>query len=50
MKETSIMEAKSTLTSLLREVEKGRAVRLPRRGKGVAIQVSEREYERLSKA
>ena len=50
MKETSIREAKSTLTSLLREVEKGRAVRLTRRGEGVAILVSEREYERLSKA
>ena len=50
MKEASIREAKSSLTSLLREVERGRAVRLTRRGKGVAVLLSEREYERLSKA
>ncbi len=48
MKETSIREAKSSLTSLLREVEKGRAVRLTRRGKPVAVLLSERQYERLS--
>jgi prevent-host-death family protein len=50
MKEASIREAKSGLTSLLREVERGRAVRLTRRGKGVAVLLSEREYERLSQA
>jgi prevent-host-death family protein len=48
MKETSIREAKSSLTSLLREVEKGRAVRLTRRGKAVAVLLSERQYERLA--
>jgi prevent-host-death family protein len=48
MKETSIREAKSTLTSLLREVEKGRAVRLTRRGRAVAVVLSERQYQRLS--
>jgi len=50
MRETSIREAKSSLTSLLREVEKGRAVRLTRRGKAVAVLLSERQYERLSTA
>ena len=49
MKEKSIREAKSSLTSLLREVEKGRSVRLTRRGKGVAVLISEREYDRLSR-
>jgi prevent-host-death family protein len=48
MKETSIREAKSSLTSLLREVEKGRTVRLTRRGKPVAVLVSERQYARLA--
>lgn len=50
MKETSIREAKSRLTSLLREVEKGRAVRLTRRGKPVAVLLSERQYEMLAAA
>ena len=50
MKETSIREAKSTLTRLVREVEKGRAVRLTRRGKAVAVVLSERQYERLAAA
>lgn len=50
MKETSIREAKSNLTRLLREVEKGRAVRLTRRGKPVAVLLSERQYERLTTA
>ncbi len=47
MKEASIRDAKSSLTSLLREVEKGRSVRLTRRGKPVAVLLSERQYERL---
>jgi prevent-host-death family protein len=50
MKETSIREAKSSLTRLLRDVEKGRAVRLTRRGKPVAVLLSERQYERLTSA
>jgi prevent-host-death family protein len=50
MRDTSIKEAKSSLTSLLREVEKGRTVRLTRRGKAVAVLLSERQYERLSTA
>ena len=50
MRETSIREAKSSLTALLREVEKGHAVRLTRRGKAVAVMLSERQYERLAEA
>jgi prevent-host-death family protein len=47
MKETSIREAKSSLTRVLREVERGRPVRLTRRGKPIAVLLSERQYERL---
>ena len=47
MKSTSVREAKSGLTGLLREVEKGHAVRLTRRGKPVAVLLSEQQYERL---
>ncbi len=50
MKQTSIREAKSSLTRLLREVEKGRAVRLTQRGKPVAVLLSERQYKRLTTA
>jgi prevent-host-death family protein len=48
MKEASIRDAKAKLTSLVREVEKGRAVRLTRRGRPVAVLLSERQYERLA--
>jgi prevent-host-death family protein len=48
MKETSIRDAKTKLTSLVREVEKGRTVRLTRRGRPVAVLLSERQYERLT--
>ena len=48
MKESSIRDAKTKLTSLIREVEKGRAVRLTRRGRPVAVLLSERQYERLT--
>jgi len=50
MKETSIREAKSRLTSLIHEAERGRAVRLTRRGKPVAVLVSDRQYERMKAA
>jgi prevent-host-death family protein len=49
MKSTSVREAKSGLTGLLREVEKGHAVRLTRRGKPVAVLLSEQQYERLQR-
>lgn len=50
MKETSIREAKSQLTSLVHEAERGRAIRLTRRGKRVAVLVSDRQYERMKAA
>lgn len=50
MKEATIRDAKSRLTSLVHEAEQGHAVRLTRRGKPVAVLVSEREYERLQSA
>jgi prevent-host-death family protein len=50
MKDASIRDAKSNLTSLLREVEKGRTIRLTRHGKPVAVLLSERRYERLRAA
>ncbi len=50
MKEASIRDAKSHLTKLVRETERGQSVRLTRRGKPVAVLVSDQEYERLSSA
>lgn len=50
MKEATIRDAKSKLSSLVHEVEKGQAVRLTRRGKPVAVLVSDREYERMKAA
>jgi prevent-host-death family protein len=47
MKETTIRDAKARLTSWVRGVEKGQRVRLTRRGKPVAVLVSERDYARL---
>jgi prevent-host-death family protein len=48
MREATIREAKSKLTSLIQQAEKGKAVRLTRRGKPVAVIVSDQEYERLA--
>jgi prevent-host-death family protein len=50
MKETTIRDAKARLTSLVHEAEKGHAVRLTRRGRPVAVLVSDREYERMKAA
>ena len=50
MKETTIREAKSKLTSLIHEAEKGQAVRLTRRGKPVAVLVSDQEYQKMKAA
>jgi prevent-host-death family protein len=47
MKEISIREAKDKLTSLIREIEKGQPVRLTRRGKPVAVLISNQDYERM---
>ena len=47
MKEISIRKAMSGLTVLIHEVEKGQSVRLTRRGKPVAVLISNHEYERM---
>ena len=50
MKESSIRDAKSKFSSLVQGVQKGQPVRLTRRGKPVAVLVSDHEYERLKAA
>ena len=45
----SIAAAKNNLSGLVHEAEQGRAVRLTRRGKPVAVLISTEQYERLSK-
>ena len=47
MDEVSIAQARDELTSLLRRSETGRIIRITRRGKPVAVLISEREYQRL---
>ena len=48
MLQVSIAEAKNTLTRLIYEAERGEAVHITRRGKPVAVLVSEAAYERLT--
>jgi len=48
-KQISISEAKNKLPSIVHYVEKGPHIELTRRGKPVAILLSAREYERLSR-
>jgi prevent-host-death family protein len=43
----SIPEARRNLSQLVREAESGKAVELTRRGKGVAVLIGRRQYERL---
>jgi antitoxin Phd len=43
----TIAQARDQLPALVHQVERGRAVRLTRRGKAVAVLLSLREYERL---
>lgn len=50
MKQATIRDARNQLTSLVHEAERGRAIRLTRRGKPVAVLVSDREYQRLRSA
>jgi len=50
MSEVSIAEAKNCLTRLIHEAEQGETVHITRRGKPVAVMVSEAEYERLKSA
>lgn len=47
MPETSIAEAKTQLTRLIHLAERGEAVHITRRGKPVAVLLSEDEYARL---
>lgn len=44
----SIAEARSKLSGLVRDAERGRAVELTRRGELVAVLIGRREYERLT--
>ena len=47
MSQVSIAEAKNALTRLIYEAERGEAIHITRRGKPVAVLVSEAAYERL---
>ncbi len=47
MSQVSIAEAKNALTRLIHEAEQGETVHITRRGKPVAVLVSEDVYERL---
>lgn len=47
MSEVSIAEAKNRLPRLVRRAEAGETVRITRRGRSVAVLLSEREYDRL---
>ena len=47
-KQQSIAEARSSLPSLVREVESGQSVELTRRGVPVAVLIGRRQYARLT--
>jgi prevent-host-death family protein len=47
MKEATIRDARNQLTRLVHQAERGQAIRLTRRGKPVAVLVSDREYQRF---
>ena len=49
MAETSITEAKNRLTRLIYQAERGETVHITRRGRPVAVLLSEAEYGRLSR-
>ncbi len=48
MSDFSIAQAKSRFAQLVYQVESGQAVRITRRGRPVAVMLSETEYERLA--
>lgn len=50
MPDTSIVDAKAQLPNLIRQAESGEPVHLTRRGKRVAVILSESEFGRLSAA
>ena len=47
MKDVPITEAKNALTALVHQAEAGKPVRLTRRGRPVAVLMSEESYRRL---
>lgn len=49
-KQYSIAEARDKLASIVHEVEEAGPVKLTRRGKPVAVLITESEYERLKSA
>jgi prevent-host-death family protein len=49
MAETSIAEARTRLTRLIYQAERGDAAHITRRGRPVAVLLSEAEYGRLSR-
>ena len=44
----SIAEARSKLSGLVRDAERGKAVELTRRGEPVAVLIGRRQYDRLT--
>ena len=48
MSEVSIAEAKNHLPRIVQQAEAGETVRISRRGKPVAVLISDREYARLN--
>ena len=50
MSDTSIVNAKARLPSLVQRAEAGEPVHITRRGKRVAVILSEQEFNRLTKA
>lgn len=50
MSEVSIAEAKNHLPRIVQEAETGEVVHITRRGKPVAVLLSDREYARLMEA
>lgn len=48
MTETSIADAKTQLSRLIHQAERGETVHITRRGKQVAVLLSEKEYARLN--
>lgn len=49
MSEVSVAEAKNQFTRLVQQAEAGNAVHITRRGRPVAVLLSEHEYARLSR-
>ena len=50
MAEVSVADARTRLTRLLQKVEAGEPVQIARRGRPVAVLISQADYERLAHA